>query len=63
MANQVAEFFVVYPEEQGSAEVAKHLRNFWDPRMRRQLQEYADRSGDDMHPLLRHAVKHLAEVH
>ncbi len=62
MANQVAQFFDVYPEDQGSAEVAKHLRNFWDPRMRRQLLEYAGQPEDDMHPLVRRAVKSLAGV-
>lgn len=63
MANQVAQFFDIYPEEQGAAEVAKHLRNFWDPRMRRQLLDYAAaQPDDDLHPLARLAVKRLAEA-
>lgn len=63
MANQVAQFFDVYPEEQGAAEVAKHLRAFWDPRMRRQFLDYAaDQPDNDLHPLARLAVKRLAEA-
>jgi formate dehydrogenase subunit delta len=60
MANQVAENFDVYPEEQGVSEVVKHLRSFWDPRMRGQFQAYADQTSDDLHPLARKAAKRLA---
>jgi formate dehydrogenase subunit delta len=60
MANQVAQFFDSYPE--GAAEVAKHLRSFWDPRMRRQLQDYADQPDDDLHPLVRQAIERLPPV-
>ncbi len=60
MANQVAQSFESFPVEQGIAEVAGHLRSFWDPRMRRQIVGYAETPGDDFHPLARQAVKHIS---
>jgi formate dehydrogenase subunit delta len=59
MANQVAQFFEASPPEQGVSEIAKHLQSFWDPRMRRQLQDYARQAEDDLHPLVRLAVTRL----
>ena len=37
MANQIARFFAHCPEDAAVAEVAEHLRKFWDPRMRTQI--------------------------
>lgn len=37
MANQIARFFAHCPEDVAIAEVAEHLRKFWDPRMRSQI--------------------------
>ena len=38
MANQIGAFFQSMPDvEEGMAGLAQHLRNYWDPRMRRQL--------------------------
>jgi len=59
MANQVAQFFETSPQELGAAEIAKHLQSFWDPRMRRQLQDYARQTEDDLHPLVRMALSRL----
>ena len=30
MANQIAGYFKVYPEEEAVAEITKHLKSFWD---------------------------------
>lgn len=60
MANQVADFFVAYPSEQAVQEVAKHLKSFWDPRMRRQFLDYTSQSQEGLHPLVRQAVEVLA---
>lgn len=59
MANQVAQFFDVYPEEQAAIETARHFSEFWDPRMRRQLNGYACQAADDLVPLARRAVDYL----
>jgi formate dehydrogenase subunit delta len=38
MANQIGDFFAAMPDrEEAMAGVMQHLRNYWDPRMRRQL--------------------------
>jgi formate dehydrogenase subunit delta len=34
MANQIATFFKSYGAEEGTKEVANHINNFWEPRMR-----------------------------
>jgi formate dehydrogenase subunit delta len=49
MANQIADFHKPYPEDEAVAGVAKHIRDFWDPRMRRDLaaQLAEDESGFD----------------
>jgi formate dehydrogenase subunit delta len=45
MANQIADFFRAYPRERAVEGIATHLRKFWDPRMRRRLNERIQR-GD-----------------
>ena len=37
MANQIANFFHSYPEEEGIAGVQEHIVSFWSPVMRRDL--------------------------
>lgn len=34
MANQIGMFFGSRPDEEAIAEIAGHIRKFWDPRMR-----------------------------
>ncbi|MBV0892081.1 formate dehydrogenase subunit delta [Paracoccus sp. Z118] len=48
MANQIAAFFRTQPGGDASAKVAEHLRNFWAPGMRRQLQEIALKDGSGL---------------
>jgi formate dehydrogenase subunit delta len=43
MANQIGSFFETMPDRQeGLAGIAKHLKDFWDPRMRKELLAYFD---------------------
>jgi len=43
MANNIASFFEAEPDaSKGAKGVAEHLKNFWDPRMRREILTYAD---------------------
>ena len=43
MANDIASFFEAEPDaSKGAKGVAEHLKNFWDPRMRREILSYAD---------------------
>jgi formate dehydrogenase subunit delta len=45
MANQIATFFKTQPGNDAAERVAAHLRDFWDPRMRRQLQDHVAAGG------------------
>ena len=46
MANNIASFFESEPDKSiGAKGVADHLKNFWDPRMRREILRYADEQG------------------
>ena len=52
MANQIADFFRSYPREEARKEVATHLNNFWDPRMRKHLFEHLAKGGEGLDPLI-----------
>jgi formate dehydrogenase subunit delta len=56
-ANQIGDFFAAYPDrDEVVKSIATHLKNSWDPRMRRQIIEYAHAGGPDLKPLVRDAV-------
>lgn len=59
MANQIALNFSGYPREEAIQNVAKHLKDFWDPRMRRQLHAYVEQGGGGLHELALEAEKRL----
>jgi formate dehydrogenase subunit delta len=43
MANQIGDFFEAMPDRAEALHgIAEHLRKFWDPRMRRELQAHLD---------------------
>ena len=52
MANQIAAFFEAMPHDEGAAGVAKHINDFWDPRMRRQFFEIVEAGGKGLSPLV-----------
>jgi len=45
MANQIASFFRAMPEDEAASGVARHINDFWDPRMRRRLRDILDAGG------------------
>ena len=59
MANQIGGFFEAMPDrEEALAGVMQHLRNYWDPRMRRQLlQHVSDGRGDGLTPFTLEALR------
>lgn len=61
MVNDIAMFF---EGESGAdkaiAEVASHMRRFWDPRMRREIVAYFATGGEGLSEIARNAVKELA---
>ncbi len=57
MANQIAEFFTSAMEREAAvAATTTHLRNFWEPRMRREIVEYAKGGGTELTDVARAAV-------
>ncbi len=59
MANQIGRFFAHQPEETASANIADHLKKFWDPRMRKAILDYVDGGGAGLDPAARKAVLSL----
>jgi formate dehydrogenase subunit delta len=62
MANQIAIFFASYPHDEAVAGVTDHFKQFWEPRMRRQIIDYVAHGGAGLHELAIEAVKRLAPV-
>ncbi len=61
MSNDIANFFrPASGQEQAAAEIATHMRRFWDPRMRAQLIEHYAAGAAGMLPEVRHAAALLA---
>ncbi len=62
MANQVASFFASYPEAEAIDGTANHLKSFWDPRMRREIEAHlANKGGERLSPIALAAVKRVAD--
>lgn len=59
MANQIATFFKSQPAPDRSEEVASHLRDFWDPRMRAQLRAYVAEGGEGLDDLVCEAAQRI----
>jgi formate dehydrogenase subunit delta len=63
MANQVADFFKSYPEQEAIDGTFSHLKAYWDPRMRREIEAHlTNTSGTGLGPIALAAVKRLAEM-
>lgn len=60
-ANQIADYFKAYPEDEAIPAVANHIRQFWDPRMRAQLAHHVNAGGDGLNPLSLAAARLLPE--
>lgn len=60
MANQIAAFFKTQPTDQVE-NLALHLSDFWEPRMRRQLLDYIAEGGEGLDPLVLDAAKQMRE--
>ena len=59
MANQIADFFKAMPHDEAVAGVAKHINDFWDPRMRRQFFEIVEAGGSGLSALVVDAVPNI----
>lgn len=52
MANQIAAYFHPYPRDRALAGIAKHIEDFWTPKMRARL----DLTAPKLDPLVREAL-------
>ena len=59
MANQIGLFFAHRPEDAAVAEIADHLRKFWEPRMRNQIIAMLGENASQLDPPVRKAVESL----
>ncbi|MFN3743321.1 MAG: formate dehydrogenase subunit delta [Hyphomicrobiaceae bacterium] len=62
MANQIAKFFEPQGEARAVPQIAKHIEDFWDPRMRRGILEHVASGGAGLDPLALAAIKKLRPV-
>lgn len=58
MANRIGEFFQTLPDAaMAHADIAQHIRKFWEPRMRLRLLQHIDQDGaPQLMPLVRDAM-------
>ncbi len=61
MANQIADFFGTQPGTTQAADVAAHLKAFWEPRMLQALFAHVDAGGEGLSPLAREAAARLRQ--
>ena len=62
MANQIGRFFAHQKHEQAVESIATHLRQFWDPRMRRTILAHLDDADVQLTPWVREALEQLREA-
>jgi formate dehydrogenase subunit delta len=60
MANQIARFFAAQGEARAVPQIADHIRQFWDPRMRRVIAAHIADGGAGLDPLAKAALAHTA---
>jgi len=57
MANEIGTFFEgAADRKEAVTSIAAHLRNFWEPRMRKQLIEYARKVDGELKDIVKEAV-------
>jgi formate dehydrogenase subunit delta len=59
MGNDIARQFAHLPHDKATEAIARHLRTFWDPRMRQLLRRAVAVGDDEVDPLLRDAAAKL----
>lgn len=62
MANQIGTFFSAQPEAKIIPGIAKHIKDFWDPRMRAKMEDHIAHGGEGLMPVVFEALKTLPPV-
>ena len=50
MANQIATFYKPYSEAEAIVQTEGHIKRFWDPRMKKDLQLVVEAGGEGLSP-------------
>jgi len=61
LANEIAIQFAHLEAADAAGRIAKHMHDFWEPRMLRTLLSYLDTGGDDLDPLAAAAAEQLRQ--
>ncbi len=62
MANNIGAFFKSEPDRELAIKgVEQHIRNFWEPRMRKQIIEYSKTGDHKLLDIVAEAVNHIAK--
>lgn len=61
LANEISIQFAHLAFSDGATRVARHMHDFWEPRMLRALLAYKDAGGEDLDPLAAAAVEQLRQ--
>jgi formate dehydrogenase subunit delta len=56
MANQITDYFSLYPKTEALDGIAKHIHASWEPRMRNALKAHIDQGGEGLSPLFLDAM-------
>jgi len=60
MANNIGAFFQSEPDRNLAIQgVEQHIRNFWEPRMRKQIMAYIEQGDGELMDIVAEAVKRL----
>lgn len=59
MANQIADFFRPYGEEEAVSGIQEHIRAFWTRAMREELLAFAATDGEGLQPRVMQAIDGL----
>jgi formate dehydrogenase subunit delta len=59
MANQIAAFHAAYPAGEAIAGTARHITDFWDPRMRARLARLVAEGGEGLAPVALAAARQV----
>lgn len=57
MANQIADFFAPYKDDEAVAGIHEHIHNFWTPGMRREFRAFVGEEPEGLNPRIAAAMK------
>lgn len=61
MANDISHFFAAYPHDEAVSGVQGHIRDYWEPRMKKALKAYIAEGGKGLEPLALEAAARLPD--